>query len=395
MAAERSDTSPDLSRIRIMRTRDGSWACRPYMGKDDKGRERRPYKAFSGKLSEKEALSLAREWYSQLLHPRVSEMLEAYVDMVSELGTRRSGTPRKNTTKTYRYYTSLVDKGLPKLRITQAMPRDITRLYSALLAAGKSPTTVVGLHWLLCSAWDWAVEQGIAQTSPMRSVRHPSAARADGRALSKTDAMRVALRLKELMAGDNQRTAACALAAWLALFAGLRVGEACGIRLQDFRPAVPDLCVEGTAIDATGAHLQPMAKSTHSRRRVALSDTQTETLERWCDRLDEMGLTSPSVTLVTYDGAVMSPHSVSRWFRSLCRELELPKWVHFHTLRHTHATTLLLSGMDMRTVQERLGHADVAMTMRVYGHVMPGRDAAAANAFDQALNQRQDSGREV
>ena len=29
----------------------------------------------------------------------------------------------------------------------------------------------------------------------------------------------------------------------------------------------------------------------------------------------------------------------------------------------------------MRTVQERLGHADVATTLRLYGHVMPGRDA--------------------
>ncbi|MBS5865732.1 MAG: site-specific integrase [Coriobacteriaceae bacterium] len=384
----------DPSRVRVVRTRDGSWCCRPYLGRDGSGRERRPYRAFPGGLSEEEALKLAHEWVSQLLHPRVSEMLDAYVDVVSELGTRRGGAPRENTTRTYRYYCGLVDAGLPKLRLTQAMPRDITRFYSQLLKDGKSPTTVAGLHWLLCSAWDWAVEQSIADASPMRSVRHPSAARADGRALDQADASRMATRIKGLITEDDLKTAACALAAWFALYAGLRVGEACGLRLRDWRPVVPDICIEGTAIDARGAHLQPMAKSVRSRRRVALSGEQRDTLEQWCIRLGQAGLlTSPDVTLVTYNGEVMSPHAVSRWFKELCKEMELPAWVHFHTLRHTHATTLLLSGMDPRTVQERLGHADVAMTMRVYGHVMPGRDAAAARVFDSALNHRQDYGR--
>lgn len=38
----------------------------------------------------------------------------------------------------------------------------------------------------------------------------------------------------------------------------------------------------------------------------------------------------------------------------------------------------------MRTVQERLGHSDVRVTLQIYGHVMPGRDAGAAAAFEAA-----------
>ena len=45
---------------------------------------------------------------------------------------------------------------------------------------------------------------------------------------------------------------------------------------------------------------------------------------------------------------------------------------------------LLSGGVDVKTVSERLGHADVATTLRIYAHVMPGRDAHAAEAFEAA-----------
>ena len=61
----------------------------------------------------------------------------------------------------------------------------------------------------------------------------------------------------------------------------------------------------------------------------------------------------------------------------------MPAGTSFHTLRHTHATMLIANGADMRTVQERLGHANVATTLGLYAHVVPGRDQAAAAAFDE------------
>ena len=50
-------------------------------------------------------------------------------------------------------------------------------------------------------------------------------------------------------------------------------------------------------------------------------------------------------------------------------------------LRHLHATTLLLSGVPVHVVAARLGHADPAITLRVYAHVIRGAEAAAADIF--------------
>lgn len=76
---------------------------------------------------------------------------------------------------------------------------------------------------------------------------------------------------------------------------------------------------------------------------------------------------------------------ISRRFRQVRELLELDKGYHLHTLRHTHATYLLESGVPMRTVQERLGHSNIGITLGTYGHVLPGSDAEAAAKFDDVL----------
>ena len=56
-----------------------------------------------------------------------------------------------------------------------------------------------------------------------------------------------------------------------------------------------------------------------------------------------------------------------------------------HDLRHIHATTLLLSGVPVHVVAARLGHADTAITLRVYAHVIRTAEAAAADIFAKAV----------
>lgn len=56
----------------------------------------------------------------------------------------------------------------------------------------------------------------------------------------------------------------------------------------------------------------------------------------------------------------------------------IPEGVRFHDLRHTHATGLIAAGSSIKAVSRRLGHSDISITLRVYGHLLPDDDEKLA-----------------
>jgi integrase len=56
-----------------------------------------------------------------------------------------------------------------------------------------------------------------------------------------------------------------------------------------------------------------------------------------------------------------------------------------HGLRHTWATLALRAGVPIKVVSQRIGHADLAVTMQVYAHALDGDDATAAETTATAI----------
>ncbi len=83
-------------------------------------------------------------------------------------------------------------------------------------------------------------------------------------------------------------------------------------------------------------------------------------------------------------GAALFPDTVSALMPKLVRQAGLPP-SRLHDLRHLHATTLLLAGVPVHVVAAQLGHADAAITLRVYAHVLREQAAGVADVFAHAV----------
>ena len=77
----------------------------------------------------------------------------------------------------------------------------------------------------------------------------------------------------------------------------------------------------------------------------------------------------------------LSIDGICSWFDNWQNKNNI-KNIRFHDLRHTHATILLYLGVDVKTISERLGHADIQTTLNIYADVLKELDEQSAEKID-------------
>jgi integrase len=69
-------------------------------------------------------------------------------------------------------------------------------------------------------------------------------------------------------------------------------------------------------------------------------------------------------------GGFLNIHAVDTRWETCVRKSGLPR-ITLYGCRHTHATVLLMAGVNPKVVSERLGHASIVITLDTYSHVLP------------------------
>jgi integrase len=173
----------------------------------------------------------------------------------------------------------------------------------------------------------------------------------------------------------------------LAAATGARRGELCALRWGDVDLERPDVLIARAIIDTDRGPLEKDTK-THSKGRLAVDRDTVAALRRHRDRLVDAGASVGAEAFVwspELDGG--RPWSPLHWttaFRTLCRQVGL-LGVRLHDLRDAHATQLLAANVPVRTVSGRLGHADAAVTLNVYGYWLEASDQDAAAVIGDLL----------
>jgi integrase len=272
----------------------------------------------------------------------------------------------------------LGDRSLQKLRAA-----DIASLYATMTRAGSAPRTIQVTHVCVHRALSQAKAWGLVRDNVAEIVKPP-------RAPDQETAMLQPAQAAALL--DRLRGKPLYLLASLGLGTGMRRSEMLALRWQDIDLDAGRLTIERSLEQTTAGGVKPKSPKTRAgRRTISLPPRLVAELQtHWRDQQQRrlaLGIgraSDDSPVLAAIDGGFLSPNGITKAWPRTMAEIGMAG-VTLHSLRHTHASTLIASGMDVLTVSRRLGHASAVVTLRVYGHLIAGTDDRAAAIIEAAF----------
>ncbi|HCW74719.1 MAG TPA: site-specific integrase [Clostridiaceae bacterium] len=327
---------------------------------------------------------------------------------------------KNNTFMNYQYmYNQFVRHGFGELKVTKLRKTDIRRFYNRLLDdQGLKVATIDNLHTVLHQVLDLAVEDEYLRNNPSdNALKELKQSR--NLFTEKRKALTVAEQQLFLSFLRNSKM----YYHWYPVFAtmlgsGLRVGEVTGLRWKDVDLEERTISVIHTLVyysrEGTGQGLYfgiNTPKTRAGQRIIPMIASVKEALliERENQRLS--GITSKAVVdgyedfiFVNRFGNVQNQGTLNKAIRRITRDCNqeiiekaygkeavvlLPRFS-CHSLRHTFTTRLCEANVNVKVIQDALGHSDVSTTLQIYADVTKDLKKREFEVFEDFIKVESD-----
>jgi integrase len=364
----------------------GVWRLRVYTGADPvTGNPRQVTRTFRG--TKRQADTALSNFVTEVVRGQVpltgSTTLSEYLDnWLAHITPTRSTT----TVRGYRFKIKRIDAKLGNVRLEKLTAQQLDRAYRQWLDEGLDPSSVHHLHRILSAALRQAVKWGLVG-EPATQRATPPSRRTHQQQIPTPEVIQ-----QLISAAEDRGQPVLAAAIAIAATTGLRRGELAGLQWDDLDLVRGRLYVRRSIKKGIDGGWVVGPPKTHQTRTVALDGFSVVVLRQHRARAEawakQAGVTlSPTGYALTFDlsGAEpMKPDSLGQALGRLCQH-EGIEGLTLHSLRHFSASMLIASGRDVRTVAGRLGHSDASTTLRVYAHMIEGRDQDAADYLGSLL----------
>lgn len=304
---------------------------------------------------------------------------------------------RPNTLASYRYYLDqYVRPHIGSMRLQSVRPTTLSGLYRRLQESGGAnqgpltARTIAYVHAILRKAFNDAVRiDQLLFSNPTERAKTPRKEHRAARVMWTPRDLRAFLR----SARPHRLYAFFHLAA----YTGARRGELLHLRWEDVDLDGAELVIRGTLSVVDGRRVEGATKGGRERavsldastvaalrtHKASQGDERRAARQAWEGDghvfVSEVGRTLYPGSLTHMMTRLINAHNEPKDGKEKPAEL-LPR-IRLHDLRHVHATSLLLAGVPVHVVSERLGHADPAITLQVYAHVLRKQASDTADVF--------------
>lgn len=356
----------------------GVWRLRVFIGTDPRtGNPRQATRTFRG--TTRQADTALAEFVREVTHGAVTTETSTVAEYLDRWLDHIASSKSPTTVRGYRGKIKRIDAKLGRVTLTKLTAQHLDKAYREWLDEGLHPTSVHHLHGVISAALNQAVKWGLVPTAVTKQASPPPL-RIKPRVIPGPDVIQ-----RLIAAAEERGQPVLAAAIAIAATTGVRRGELLGARWSDVDFDAHVLHIRQAIKHDDGPGWVVGPTKTHAERRIALDafsvtvlKAHRKTVERSAQ--DAAVALDPDGYLFTLDptgSTPMKPDSLGQAFRRLCERVGVTG-VSLHTLRHFSASVLVASGRDVRTIAGRLGHSDATTTLRVYAHMVDGRDREAA-----------------
>lgn len=256
---------------------------------------------------------------------------------------------------------------------------------------GVGPSALEGHHRVIRSLFKYATLWGITETDVSLSVKKPTYKVPEKNIYNRREIEVLIDRIKILQKYQQVMIK-------LALYCGLRRGEVIGLTTKDMNYNKNTINVYRAVIKSASEGIK-LDETKNKRKRIVpapagLMQEIKELAKEKQKNKDKLGLLwkgtkdldGKTVVLIFShdDGTPFTPASVTRMFNRFLEKEEnndLTK-ISFHDLRHSAASFLLEQGINVKVIQNILGHSDIKVTLNTYAHITEDGYSEAAKTFD-------------
>ena len=250
-----------------------------------------------------------------------------------------------------------ITPALGHIPITELQPRHVEAFVDSI---DLSPGTVGLILRTLKSALEAGVRRREIPDNPASTVEAPKVRRPPVEAMTPQDAADLVAAVRGTWLEQIVR---------FVLGSGVRIGEACGLDQGD----------------VLKGHVRIRAAKT-TPRIVAISADAERALVEAVHKAPRRGKDEP-VFFGPKTGDRLSRIAATHALPRVLARAGLRRMT-MHTLRHGTATLMLEGGASMRVIADQLGHANPAVTARVYAHVVPAATQRALDILDEAVRRK-------
>lgn len=366
---------------------DNRWLLRTYEGLNPRTKKR-VYKSLTFRGSKEEARAELERFVAQRKQETatrpgdiaVGEYFDQWFVVVAE--NRYTPQTQENYRLLFRLYVQPI---IGHINLADLQPQQIQMIFSAMSARELSTNTSRKVYSMIATVIDCAVASGCIQANPMARVEIPRREVKEMRAMSREEAGRFLSVTDEGSHPEFFRTA---------LITGMRPGELFGLRWHDIDFEGCTISIQTSIAwnnkKSDGWTLVP-PKTPRGRRQITVPKALVLSLSELRKRQNFAKQTDPNYqshafVFATKSGRPWHRKMFARYiFKKALASAGLPRTIRLHDLRHTNATLLLKDGEHIKVVSERLGHANINITLEIYVHVLPGMQRDAADRMENLL----------